>query len=458
MSLSSTCRSQHAKEDTATKRWLFVGLCTAVGAHLSLLPLLTLNLPGSTTETANRISVVVTGPADLQGEVNKKIVPPKQVLNFADKAEPSLAPQPPGSEPLGAQPTEPLKSVEDTPVKAEAARVKAPAASESNSPTQDTETSKIAHSINQSSLTESQPDSAETEQTETPTVPNTQNNSSRNNSPSAPSAALGRDRPDSSDRSGSSATAPETVNPSPNSETLTTGASRLGPAMSVSRSNPLSCRRCGQPQYPEAALASGIGGKLVISLNYDENGNALGAVLQQSSGNAAIDQAALDAARTYEFNTGGKSGQILLDFEFGIGNSRRSSSSEAARSPNRSPGTHKPERHTPEPNGDSASSQPTEPQSIETADTPPAASITEPANSAETSPEVKPSTGTVDISESSAPETVAPPESEPVKPASTSASELSNTAPATLSTEASSAPAPIPPAPLEPTPSKNNTR
>ncbi len=86
----------------------------------------------------------------------------------------------------------------------------------------------------------------------------------------------------------------------------------------------VSCRKCDRPEYPEEALAEGVEGSPSVSIEYDENGNVIGAVLEQSSGNAALDRAALEAARSYEMDSGGRSGSVSVEIDFGIEGSERS--------------------------------------------------------------------------------------------------------------------------------------
>ena len=54
--------------------------------------------------------------------------------------------------------------------------------------------------------------------------------------------------------------------------------------------------RAVQPEYPEMARAAGIDGRAVISLVVDTLGNVTKAEVYASSGNAMLDQAAVDAA------------------------------------------------------------------------------------------------------------------------------------------------------------------
>ncbi|MEO1621097.1 MAG: energy transducer TonB [Cyanobacteria bacterium J06632_3] len=83
------------------------------------------------------------------------------------------------------------------------------------------------------------------------------------------------------------------------------------------RSRSVSCVRCTRPDYPREVVEAGEGSS-VMELTFDENGNVIDAVLERSSGNAALDQAALEAAQQYVLETHGNSGTIFLEVDFNI--------------------------------------------------------------------------------------------------------------------------------------------
>ncbi|NEQ47663.1 MAG: energy transducer TonB [Leptolyngbya sp. SIOISBB] len=83
----------------------------------------------------------------------------------------------------------------------------------------------------------------------------------------------------------------------------------------------ISCRRCPQPDYPDAALSDGTEGSVVLSIEFDTAGFVTGASINRSSGNASLDQAALEAALNYEFEVqgyGDQGGRILIEFAFDV--------------------------------------------------------------------------------------------------------------------------------------------
>ena len=84
------------------------------------------------------------------------------------------------------------------------------------------------------------------------------------------------------------------------------------------RSRSVSCVRCDHPDYPREAVEAGVEGSPVMILTFDENGNVIDAVLERSSGNAALDHAALEAAQQYVLETHGNSGTVFLEVDFNI--------------------------------------------------------------------------------------------------------------------------------------------
>ncbi|NJL86261.1 MAG: TonB family protein [Leptolyngbyaceae cyanobacterium SM1_1_3] len=90
-----------------------------------------------------------------------------------------------------------------------------------------------------------------------------------------------------------------------------------------SGSRTVSCRQCSRPDYPTAALAAGIEGQPVVRAQFDDDGNVIGLTLEQSSGNAALDQAALSSLQTWEFETGGQGGSVSVEIPFVIEGSER---------------------------------------------------------------------------------------------------------------------------------------
>jgi len=73
------------------------------------------------------------------------------------------------------------------------------------------------------------------------------------------------------------------------------------------------------PQYPSALLKKGIGGKVVVTCVVDAKGNILSTKIKQSSGQAELDKAALQAVSRWKFKParrGGKPVQATCNIPF----------------------------------------------------------------------------------------------------------------------------------------------
>jgi len=68
-------------------------------------------------------------------------------------------------------------------------------------------------------------------------------------------------------------------------------------------------RRLNPPRYPQAALRAGVEGTVWISIDVDDRGNPTSIMVGQSSGSDMLDQAALEAARNWNFCPAIQNGQ-----------------------------------------------------------------------------------------------------------------------------------------------------
>jgi TonB family protein len=75
------------------------------------------------------------------------------------------------------------------------------------------------------------------------------------------------------------------------------------------------CRNCVEPEYPQSALEAGAEGQPRVSVQINPDGSVASVTLLRSSGNAAIDQAAIRAAQQSSFQpiAGGASVPIQYD-------------------------------------------------------------------------------------------------------------------------------------------------
>jgi protein TonB len=79
------------------------------------------------------------------------------------------------------------------------------------------------------------------------------------------------------------------------------------------------------PDYPASAQAQGIEGKAIVEVSVDSNGKVVDVKISSSSGNKELDDAAMDAAKSWVFtpDAAGKSGvealQVPVNFSVGGG-------------------------------------------------------------------------------------------------------------------------------------------
>lgn len=382
MSLSPACLKQHVQEDAIAKKWLLRGLLMAAGAHLGLIPLMAF-VPPDVIEPPERIELVVTGPTEPVEPLEEMIeeVPPEESVEAltAVIAQAELAAQSQvsgGSSPVPPPPIASFQPAPDPPV--------TPAEPESTEPeVNEPEASEpVLDAETEEEVAETEEEPSPESETETPTVadtsdedePESDDNAESNTEPVETAANNTADAEDTNldalrdrlrrarERRGSENAGEGEAEETPAAPAGTGDdvARRDGPSEGSgsgsaagdgdgdsSGSNTVSCRRCDRPAYPDEALESGVEGSPSVSLQYDENGRVIGTVLERSSGNAALDRAAMEAARNYELDSGGRSGSISVEIDFGIEGSQRSRAARQ-RGERESVTTTAPERTAPE--------------------------------------------------------------------------------------------------------------
>ncbi|MEM9450688.1 MAG: TonB family protein [Cyanobacteria bacterium P01_E01_bin.6] len=91
-------------------------------------------------------------------------------------------------------------------------------------------------------------------------------------------------------------------------------AARPAPAPPRPAPRTVACRSCPKPSYPSSALNAGIEGTINIMVDINANGNVTSATLVGSSGNSALDRAALSTVRNrwrFQPIRGGASGVVV---------------------------------------------------------------------------------------------------------------------------------------------------
>ncbi len=80
-------------------------------------------------------------------------------------------------------------------------------------------------------------------------------------------------------------------------------------APAVGHSEPPRAVRTPPPAYPEALGCDGVGGRTDLRVTINPDGRVGPVALQKSSGHAALDQAAIEAVRGWEFAAATRAGQ-----------------------------------------------------------------------------------------------------------------------------------------------------
>ncbi|ERN43021.1 TonB family C-terminal domain protein [Rubidibacter lacunae KORDI 51-2] len=88
-------------------------------------------------------------------------------------------------------------------------------------------------------------------------------------------------------------------------------------------SRTVACQNCAKPLYPESALESGVEGTPRVQVDINPDGTVRSVTLVQSSGNAAIDRAAIQAARSSSFQPVAGGASVLIEYDLTIEGSQR---------------------------------------------------------------------------------------------------------------------------------------
>jgi TonB family protein len=88
-------------------------------------------------------------------------------------------------------------------------------------------------------------------------------------------------------------------------------------------SRTVACQNCVRPSYPQSALAAGVEGQPRVSVDINPDGSVRSVTLIRSSGNPAIDQAVMRAARRSRFQPIAGGASVPIDYDLMIEGSRR---------------------------------------------------------------------------------------------------------------------------------------
>lgn len=91
------------------------------------------------------------------------------------------------------------------------------------------------------------------------------------------------------------------------------------PSRNTGEGRRIACRDCPEVNYPEEALRDRQEGTVKVLVDYDENGNVVGATLVDSSGHTVLDQAVLETVREkYRLRDTGGAGSTVLSVDMTI--------------------------------------------------------------------------------------------------------------------------------------------
>ncbi|MBD1874930.1 TonB family protein [Nodosilinea sp. FACHB-131] len=88
-------------------------------------------------------------------------------------------------------------------------------------------------------------------------------------------------------------------------------------------SRTVACQNCVRPAYPQSALDAGAEGQPMVSVDINPDGSVRSVTLTRSSGNPAIDQAAIQAARNSQFQPVSGGASVPIEYDLTIEGSRR---------------------------------------------------------------------------------------------------------------------------------------
>lgn len=328
MALSQTCIERHSQEAATSRRWICWGLVCAAGLHAALIPLFALR-PNSAKEAkeSEHIALIVTTPRDSRTliDADTKVKEPL--------AEPEQLP--PSSNLENSEESENLKETQQI---EESEKPDPPRESEEPEkpevPEEPKEPQQQSNSSSNTANSDNQPGNGPTTQSiateegnssgDARTVALTSSSNPRIVVPSNSNAVEGTE-------SKTTAAGTTEAEEGPEERTAATQGDSGEPSSAdvTQTSSQFGCRNCVTPDYPEVALNDEFEGRPDIEFEVDEEGNVINAHIAQSSGNNAIDQAALEAIRRSTFTAGGQGRSRIIQVDFSIEGSERNRAAQS---------------------------------------------------------------------------------------------------------------------------------
>ena len=324
MALSPDCIEQHQKEQAISRKWLCWGMVCAAGLHGALIPVFSLRLQSvEGVDAVEPVEMIVVAVGEGEGEG----IPLESEVEQAEEAG--------GAGRAGEEITEELTEAEDADQPEAAKESDEVEQTESSEASEDSEVAEAAEESedletteaaeaaeeSQNSDTEEDTDGVETaEKLEaTEAVDGTENTQTVGQSEKLETVENSNNESVESEAAGSGSTDGSTTADGRLGDN--TGARENGPETAVTTE--FGCRSCFRPAYPEAAKLARAEGAPRVSYDIDSDGNVIRVSLAASSGNAALDTAALEAVQQFKFTAGHQGRTRILQIDFSLEGSER---------------------------------------------------------------------------------------------------------------------------------------
>lgn len=335
MGLSSIAVQQREKEVKSLKSFLAFSLVGSLALHIGLLASGIGNLLSRTPDLAEEpLEVVIVDPPKVE-EVKPQPEPQRQT-------QPSKAAVvSPGSSRIGGQP----KAVPRTVPQPQPRVAPSPAVVAEKQPeTKPEPTQELAESLKPEPAPPPKPAPAAPPVVTNAPQPNPAAPPAVTNAPSNPAApaipnggsgqgqqsvATGNGNNTSGTPQGSGSGSIVAAGPGTARQGTPQGRGRGEGDAEGSGSGRLACRECAKPKYPEKARRRGVEGTAKVKLEVDEKGNVTDVKIAESSGNAALDEAAVRAASKWKLENPKRSTQgIVAKVDFALEGSERARRAE----------------------------------------------------------------------------------------------------------------------------------
>ncbi|MEO1068696.1 MAG: TonB family protein [Cyanobacteria bacterium J06638_6] len=327
MSLSEICSQQHQCEQQKLRQILLWGLLGSVGVHGAALSLSQLNLwPRVIADELTPIELIVAEPVPTEPETLPDPMAPAKLSTQTNDPAPAAASAPPRpaivAPPTHAPPAD-EQVAPDLPAPAEDTQA------ESDFEEPESEEAEALAVAATSDLAEKLP-ADESQAGADPEVEPTEMTEGLRDMLQRLRDAQADTAPVAGELSESATAGEGTVPDPPAGDDVGVAAapSNGTGAGQEQGSRTVACQDCARPSYPHSALEAGVEGQPMVRVDIHPDGSVRGVTLMRSSGNAAIDQAAIEAARRSRFQPVAGGANVPIEYDLTIEGSRRNRAAE----------------------------------------------------------------------------------------------------------------------------------